>query len=68
MIAFAAVVSEDMIVIDDFIEGISFEPGLLYEVDIEALGFHRGNEVLITRVVVRRSGYQFAVGISGEAA
>ncbi len=68
VVAPSAVVSEDVIAIDDFVEGISFEPGLLYEVDVEAFGFHHGNEVLIACVVVWLSGYQFAVVILGEAA
>ena len=68
MVAFSAVVSEDMIAIDDFVKGIPFEPGLLYKVDVKALGFHHGNEMLIACVAVQLSGYQFAVSISGEAA
>ncbi len=67
MVALSAVVSEDMIAIDDFVEGISFQPGLLYKVDVKALGCH-AIEMLIACVVVRLGGYQFAISVSGETA
>ena len=67
MIALSTIVSENMVAIDNFVKGIPFQPGFLYKVNIEILGFHHGDEVLVARVIMGRSGYQFAISISGKA-
>ena len=65
MVALSSIVSEDVVSIDDFIEGISFQPDLLYKVYIKAFSFRHANEMLVSRVVVGLSGYQFANSVSG---
>ena len=65
MIALPTIVSEDVVTIDNLVEGISFQPGLLYKIYVEVLGFHHANEVFVACVVIGCGGYQFAVGISG---
>jgi hypothetical protein len=52
MITFAAIMSEDMISVDEFVEYISFEPGFLDKVDVESFCFHHGNEVFVSCIVV----------------
>ncbi len=64
MVALSSVVSEDTVSIDDFIEGISFQPGLLYKVYIEAFSFHHANEMFVAHAVVGLIGYQFAISVS----
>ena len=64
MVALSSIVSEDVVSIDDFIKGISFQPGLLYKVNIEAFSFHHANEMFVARVIVGLIGYQFAISVS----
>ena len=52
VITLAAIMSEDMISVDDFVEYISFEPGFLDKVDVESFCFHHGNEVFVSCIVV----------------
>ena len=65
VVALPSIVSEDVVSIDDFIEGISFQPGLLYKVYIKAFSFHHANEMFVSHVAVGLSGYQFAISVSG---
>jgi hypothetical protein len=65
VIAFSSIVSENMVAIYDFIEGVSFYPGLLYKVYVEALSFHHANAVFVECVVIRLSGHQFTNGVTG---
>ena len=63
MVALSSIVSEDVVSIDDFIEGISFQPGLLNKVYIEAFSFHHATEMFVPRVVVGLIGYQFDISV-----
>ena len=56
VITLAAIMSEDMISVDDFVEYVSFEPGFLDKIDIESFCFHHGNEMFVTCVIVWFSG------------
>ena len=68
MVAFLAIVLEDVIAIDDFVEGIPLQPSLLDKVDFEAFGCHQVNEMLVACVVVGRGGDEVAVRVSGKVA
>ena len=68
VVALSAIVSEDVITVDDFVEGISLQPSLLDEVDFEAPGCHQVNEMLIACVVVGHGGDKVTVRVSGKAA
>ncbi len=68
VVALSAIVSEDGIAVDDFVEGVPLQPSLLDEVDFEALGCHQANEMLIACVVVGRGGDEVAIRVSGNAA
>ncbi len=52
MIAYASVVTKDMVSIDDFIKDVALEPCLLHKVDIKLLKFHSGDEVFVSGVIV----------------
>jgi hypothetical protein len=65
MIAFASVVSKDVVAIDDFIERVPFQPRFLYKVYVQTLGLHGDKEVFITCIVVWFMDQWFAIGITG---
>ncbi len=52
MVALASVMSEDVVIIDDFVKGIIFDPCFLYEVYVKLAGFHGGNEMLISGIIM----------------
>ncbi len=68
MVALASVVSEDVVVVDDFVKGIIFKPCLLYEVDVKLVGFHGGNEVLISGIIMWVIRASFAIRVARAAA
>ncbi len=65
MIAFASIVSKDVVAIDDFIERVPFQPRSLYKIYVHTLGLHGGNEVFIMCVVVWFMDQWFAISIVG---
>ncbi len=65
MIAFASIVPKDVVFIDDFIKCVPFQPRLLYEVYVQTLGLHGGNNVFVTHIVVWFIDQWFAIGITG---
>ena len=68
MIAFASVVSEDVVAVDDFVECIPFQPCFLYKVYILAFSLHGGNKVFIACIVVLFMNHRFAIGVTGLSA
>ncbi len=65
MIAFASVVSKDVVAIDDFIKCIPFQPRFLYKVYVQTLGLHGGNKVFVTHIVMWFMHQWFAIRITG---
>jgi hypothetical protein len=68
MIAFASIVSEDVVAVDDFIKHVPFQPRFLYKVYVQTLGLHGGNKVFAARKVVWFEDHWFAIGIAGLSA
>ncbi len=68
MVALASVVSEDVVFVDDFVKGLIFEPCFLYEVDVKLVGFHGGDEVLISGIIMWVIQASFAIRVAGAAA
>jgi hypothetical protein len=68
MIAFASIVSDDVVAIDDFVKCIPFQPHFLYKVYVQTLGLHGGNKVFLMCIVVWFMDQWFAIGITGSLA
>ncbi len=68
MVAFAPIVSKDVVAIDDFVECDPFQPCFLYKVYVQTFGLHGGNKVFIVRVVMWFMDYWFTISVAGSSA
>ncbi len=68
MVASTSIVLEDVVVVDDFIKGVIFKPCFLYEVYPKLVGFHGGDKVLISGIIMWVIQASFAIRVARAAA